>query len=194
MDQRQDIATEETKIILKLSDIAGTMFQDLRLQRLPEVPGIRITCRQDLVQQRRPAGRWVRAKQLQKCIMRKRAAGGDAQAQAGDLGVGKICGDDFTRVEKQQRQDIVACGTNGKEALTRPVMEGPQQNIGIFPCLGVADRFETGALVDGCGHEIFVTQPAEPSTSRRLPVSIQSHAPGTATTQGIPSSRETMAE
>src|SRR5262249_26780441 len=126
--------------------------------------------------------------------------GSDPEPQARELGVAEVGGDHPPGPLSQEGERIVAGGCNRDHRVAGPDPQGLDEDVGVLPDLGVTDLIETGPGLDlgtGAAHGAASrrsTRPEAPSRRIRSPDFSQRVASLSATTQGTPISRATMAE
>ena len=128
------------------------------------------------------------------------AISGNAQLQAGELrGI---------QVERDDRAGAALAGQSAlspADAMDRHASPGctssaVEQDVGVLPDLGVADRRRNPPRWPPRGHALVrpgragVTRPVLPSISTTSPSRSQASRPATETTPGMPISRATIAE
>jgi hypothetical protein len=127
--------------------------------------------------------------------MGQRPERADPQPQAGDLRRRQVHDHHLGRVERQHRERVVPRRADRHQRSAGHVAQGLGQDIGILPELGVTDMVEGGLRGDlGAMHRC-----APQGRSRHRPTASRHPrssfvAPFRPTTQGMPSSRATMAE
>ena len=195
MHQRQKFRAKDAKIALELADTAYAVGLDLDRKLFPEGSHVRIATLQRPAKQRLAPRAVARSGEFEKFGMSKRPECTDPQVQASDLCRGQIDDHDLGRIQRQHRQRVVPRRTDRHKRLARALAQPGGQDIRVLPQLRIADVVE-GRLAFDLTRQTSQrsTVPDAPLTASISPSSIHCVAPFRPTTQGIPSSRATMAE
>ena len=196
--QRQQLALEDAEIALELADAAEAMARRHRRAARPRKPGsaaARRAARRDrAAAPRRADGRDCPSARAGRMV--ERAEGRDADLQACDLRRRQV--DARPRARDRASAWPAHCR---RPSRSRPawrrglVAERLDQHVGVLPELGVADAVEARLAGDlGFQSAELPHRSGWRRRPRSLAVAIQSIAPLRPTTQGMPSSRATMAE